>query len=52
MLHDEEEREDVKFKQYWAKKLRRQSSEYKICEGDHLCIKENGKFTALMTRNC
>lgn len=52
MLHDEEEREDAKFKQHWTKKLRRQSSEYKISEGDKLCLKENSKFAAQMTKNC
>ena len=53
MLHvDEDELQDEKFKQYWTKKLRRQSSEDKTCEGDKLCIRENSKFTALMTRNC
>ena len=52
MLHDEEEREDAKFKQHWAKKLRRQSSDYKIGEGDKLFLKENSKFAAQMTKNC
>ena len=47
----EERGEDAMMMEFWAKKARRRSSDFKGVVGDNVGLQDNTKFNALMAKN-
>lgn len=43
--------QDARLREYWSKKARRRSSEFKKPIGDHLGLQENPKIQSLLAKN-